>query len=254
MLVSHSNQNRSVSLHDKISSKIGKGVEINRSLCFYSPREVFNALSENEHVRDWLTFISSRYLFPKKEILLIYPCSTTKPYNKSQSYKQLFKTLERLPPNKRDKIHLVTISEPFGLVPSEFYDRSFMWYDCPGLFEWWCQKNGTEYDVQYLDRSIAILADYVGQSVHRAIKKFHYRKVIGFVRTYSSSIEKRKDHTHRRILEQASQKFGLDIELLPNERVIRRIVNSRGHFAWDMYGPGHPIAQDLLFKYLSENA
>ena len=232
---------------------MGKGVEIDKSLCLYSPRQVYSAILENKRINSWLEFISNRYEFPKKDILLVYPCSTTKPYNESQSYKQLFKTLEKLPEAKRDKIHLLTISEPFGLVPSEYYNDSFEWYDCPGLFKWWCSKHGVTYEDEYLEKSIDLLADYVGRAINRAVSEFGYTSVVGFVRTFTSSLETKKDHTHRRILEKAAEMYDLDIELLPHKSAVQRIVRNRGHFAWDMYGPAHPIAQKALEIYLRDN-
>jgi len=124
------------------SSKVGREVSIDPTLCLYSPQEVYYALSNHKIVKSWLNFMADLYEYPNKKIILIYPCSTVKPYTKSQSYKQLYRTFSRLERNIVNNIHLITISEPFGLVPSEFYNTSFTWYDCPGLFEWWCKKHG----------------------------------------------------------------------------------------------------------------
>lgn len=227
-------------------------MNIDPTLCLYSPKQVHDAILHHNTISNWLKFVSNKYQYPRKKVILIYPCSTTKPYNKSQSYRQLFKTLSRLRQDQVERVHIMTISEPFGLVPIEFCNESFTWYDCPGLFEWWCNRHKIDYDEEYLNKSIDLLADCVGESLRRALTDFGYEEIVGFVRTHTSSLDLRKDHTHRRILERVSEKFGIDIKLLPSKSVVKKVVRNRGRFAWDMYGPGHPIAQETLLRYLRE--
>ena len=235
-------------LFDQISSKVGKGVKIKKSLCFYNPKQVFDGLKNNPDIINWNNFMLNEYVPEKKDVLLIYPCSTVKPYNESRSYKQLYTYLNMLN-GDRKKIQVMTISEPFGLVPEEFYSQ-FQWYDCPGLFEWWCKKYDQEFNSDYLDKSLNILSDNIGQFLKKAQKRKTYRKIIGFVRTYSSHLDQRIDHTHRRMLELASEKYELDIEILPKKSQIRSLVDERGTFAWDMYGVAHSIMLKHLVKKL----
>jgi archaeosine synthase len=138
-------------IYRRVSSRKGNGVTIRRSLCFYSPAEVLAGVTRHREVTRWLSYIGNHYVPPIKDILLIYPCSAGKPYNRSRSYMRVYETLSRLGLDRR-KIHVATISEPFGLVPEELYDTKTLWhnweddwYDCPGLFEWWCRKHGTRY-------------------------------------------------------------------------------------------------------------
>jgi len=244
--------------YERFSSKKGDGVRINPELCFYHPKEVYNALIHNREVVKWLTFISNHYQPPKKNVLLIYPCSSYKPYFKSRSYKVLFKTLDKLG-KKRTEIHLVTISEPFGIVPEEFYGKETKWhdwknewYDCPGLFEWWCNKNGLPYSKKYLDKSITLLADYVAAFFKKAQSKKAYSRRIAFVRTYSSGLRTRIDHTHKRIIERAAEIANVDVDILPEKDLVSEIVDKKGRMAWDFYGVAHPISQKFLFNYLKE--
>jgi archaeosine synthase len=241
-----------------VSLKHAKGVDINPTLCFYNPYEVYMALTRNREVRRWLRFIANQYAPPKANILLMYPCSADKPYYKSRSYKTLFKTLSKLG-EKRNEIHLATISEPFGLVPEEFYgvktpwhDWSRSWYDCPGLFEWWCRKYGQPYSKEYLEKSIQILASYVAKFFTRAKALGSYSRVIAFIRTFSSKLEVKETHTHRRIVELAARIAGIEVDLLPPKEVVAEIVSKKGRLAWDVYGVSHPIAQDYLLNYLKE--
>lgn len=234
-------------LYNQISKKIGRGITIKKSLCFYNPRDVYQGLKKNNDIRNWQRFMNQKFNPKKKKILLIYPCSTVKPYDKSRSYQQLYKHLDRLN-GKRDKIQIMTISEPFGLVPEEYYSK-FKWYDCPGLFEWWCHRYDQEYDKEYLEKSLQILADKIGRFLKKAMRKKKYKKIIAFVRTYSSNLETKQDHTHRRMLELAAEKYNLKIEILPTKNQVRNLVNTQGAFAWDMYGVAHSkILKSLVYK------
>jgi archaeosine synthase len=244
-------------LYRRISSKKGKGVKIKPSLCFYNPEEVHKAVTGNENVVRWLHFISNHYWPPRnKKVLLIFPCSNEKPYHKSRSYRILFRTLETLGDRRRG-IHLITVSEPFGLIPEEFYGKKTEWhdwhndwYDCPGLFEWWCDKHRQPYSEEYVDKSIEQLAKYVARFFLKVDSRKCYSKIIAFVRTYTSQAETRKDHTHRRIIEKAAEIAKVEVEILPDKNLVSRIVSKRGRMAWDMYGVAHPLAQEYLLQYL----
>jgi len=241
-------------IYEKVSLKRANGVKIKRSLCFYNPQEVYKALKSNTEVRRWLKFLSNHYIPPKAKILLIYPCSAEKPYHKSRSYKRLFNTLSKLG-EERKEVHVITISEPFCLVPEEFYgkkndwhDWENSWYDCPGLFEWWCRRYNQPYSKDYLEKSIQILATYTAEFFTKT--KEHYSRIIAFVRTFSSGLEIKDDHTHRRIIELAAKIAKVHVDLLPPKHVVAQIVLKKGRLAWDMYGVSHPMAQDYLLKYL----
>ncbi|AJC72673.1 hypothetical protein X802_02835 [Thermococcus guaymasensis DSM 11113] len=238
------------------SSKHGKGVKILPELCAYTPREVYELLERNERIHSWFSIIENQYIPPNsKKILLLYPCSTVKPFWESRAYKALFNTLSKL--SHRDLIHLVTVSEPFGVIPEEFYGMKGdgynwkdEWYDVPGLFEWWVRKHKLPYEEEFLEQSINILAKNVAKYLEKT--KSHYKAKIAFVRTYSSSLKLKKDHTHRRIIEKASALSGVKVKLLPPKRLIARIVKKHGRFAWDMYGIAHPEAQEYLRYYLKK--
>ncbi|MHA1298736.1 MAG: DUF5591 domain-containing protein [Candidatus Helarchaeota archaeon] len=242
--------------YNEVSKKIGLEVDINPSLCFYSPTDVTEALNNNCNIKKWLKFISNHYIPNSRDILLIYPCSTVKPYTESRSYRKLYKTLEKFG-NHRKSIHLMTISEPFGLVPEEFYgvksdwhDWENDWYDCPGLFEWWCRKYKFPYDQSKAEEAMEILSSYIADFFKKVDKLSIYRKKIAVVRTFSSRLEQKRDHTHRRMLERAVEKSGTDIEILPTREKVNEIVTERGSFAWDMWGVAHPMIQDMLKKKL----
>jgi len=220
------------------------------ALYFRNPYEVYVAIRENDKIKNWLNFISSQYIpSERKKVLLFYPCSAVKPYYRSRSYKKLINTLSKLGEMRRE-IHLITVSEPFGLIPEEFYYKWKYWYECPGLFKWWCSKHGEKYSAKYVKMCIEILGDCVSKFLKRAFDKGLYDVAIGFVRTYSSNLSINMDHTHRKILEKASQLSGVHIDLLPPKDVVKEIVEKRGRLAWDLQGVAHPIAQEYLLEYL----
>lgn len=243
-------------IYKKISMKRAKGITIKRSLCFYNPHEVYIALTKNVEVKKWLRFVSNHYTPPKAKIFLIYPCSAEKPYYKSRSYKQLYKTLSKLG-ELRKHIHIATISEPFGLIPEEFYgkkskwhDWKNSWYDCPGLFEWWCNKYNQIYSKEELEKCIQILASHLANFFIKIKAKKSYLKIIAFIRTYSSQLKVKDDYTHRRIIESAAQMANIQVDILPPKRVVAKIVSKKGRLAWDMQGVAHPMAQEYLLNYL----
>jgi len=243
-------------IYRQITVKRAKGVKIDPSLCFYSTREALNCLRNNQKVKLWLNFVSNHYLPERSDILLIYPCSADKPYSKSRSYIQLNKTLSRLRED-RGRIHAVTISEPFGLVPEEFHNKNTRWhdwkndwYDCPGLFEWWCKKYERPYSEEEADQCIEILAHNIALFLRKVKSKRRYKKIVAFVRTFSSNLKETRDQTHRRIIERAAEISGVRVHLLPSRTLVSRIIRQNKSFAWDMYGVSHPEAQDYLLRKL----
>jgi archaeosine synthase len=80
--------------------------------------------------------LQERYRPPKsKEVLLLVPCSRTKPYRRSPSHRRLAAALDGLRPAER--IHWVSVSSPIGLVPAELEDTyPARHYDIPVTGEW----------------------------------------------------------------------------------------------------------------------
>ncbi|MEM3663849.1 MAG: DUF5591 domain-containing protein [Candidatus Jordarchaeales archaeon] len=209
----------------------------------------------NREVRGWLEYVAYNYEPPSHvKVLLLYPCSARKPYHESRLYRQLFKTLSAIGDYRR-LVHVVTVSEPFGLVPEDFYvygrsgprDWNGSWYECPGLFSWWCSKHLQPYDRKVADKCIDILASYVAAFLRR-VRVYRFR--VAFVRSFTSGLRVTGDLTHRLIVERASKMAGVSVEVHPPKELVRRIVKERGRLAWDMYGVAHPIAQEYLLDYL----
>ncbi len=72
---------------------------------------------------------------PSKSVLLLVPCSKTKPYRRSRSHRRFASALEGLAPLER--VHVVSVSSPIGLVPRELEDvPPARQYDIPVTGEW----------------------------------------------------------------------------------------------------------------------
>lgn len=72
---------------------------------------------------------------PSKQVLLLVPCSKTKPYRNSRSHRRLARALEGLP--NLPRLHVVSVTSPLGLVPREIEDLPpARHYDIPVTGDW----------------------------------------------------------------------------------------------------------------------
>jgi archaeosine synthase alpha-subunit len=87
-------------------------------------------------VRRFLTRILERYRPPpSKRVLLLVPCSRTKPYRNSPSHRRFARAWEAWP--HAPLLHVVSVSSPLGLVARELEDvYPARHYDIPVTGEW----------------------------------------------------------------------------------------------------------------------
>ena len=72
---------------------------------------------------------------PSKSVLLLVPCSRTKPYRRSRSHRRFLGALEGL--RALERVHVVSVSSPIGLVPQELEDvYPAKQYDIPVTGDW----------------------------------------------------------------------------------------------------------------------
>jgi archaeosine synthase alpha-subunit len=72
---------------------------------------------------------------PSKSVLLLVPCSKTKPYRHSRSHRRFASAWEHL--RALERVHVVSVSSPIGLVPRELEDvPPARHYDIPVTGEW----------------------------------------------------------------------------------------------------------------------
>ena len=92
-----------------------------------------------------------RYRPPSsKEVLLLVPCSRTKPYRLSRSHRRFAQAWEGL--SRVERLHVVSVSSPIGLVPRELEDLyPARHYDIPVTGDW----SETERDIVRADYGIS---------------------------------------------------------------------------------------------------
>lgn len=160
----------------KSKDKIESPFALDETLCLYSPQDNVDALA-HPRIADWLRFIREDYQ-PKlpaapRRVLLLMPCTKTKPYPFSSEHKHINQCLIDagfrptasllLPQQLRERlegefspdvlnlsplidghgtvVHRIVISEPMALVPYECIvayggkPSPSTAYDDPGLFE-----------------------------------------------------------------------------------------------------------------------
>jgi archaeosine synthase alpha-subunit len=72
---------------------------------------------------------------PSKTVLLLVPCSKTKPYRASRSHRRFVAAIDGL--RGAERVHVVSVSSPIGVVPRELEDvPPARQYDIPVTGEW----------------------------------------------------------------------------------------------------------------------
>jgi archaeosine synthase alpha-subunit len=97
---------------------------------------------------------------PSKSVLLLVPCSKTKPYRRSRSHRRFLSALEGL--RSLERVHVVSVSSPIGVVPRELEDvPPARQYDIPVTGDW------TESE-----------REFVLAGVDHLVRLGHYREVV----------------------------------------------------------------------------
>ncbi|MHB8351617.1 MAG: DUF5591 domain-containing protein [Thermoplasmata archaeon] len=72
---------------------------------------------------------------PSKRVLLLVPCSKTKPYRNSRSHRRFAQAFAETP--RSERVHVVSVTSPLGVVPREIEDLPpARHYDIPVTGEW----------------------------------------------------------------------------------------------------------------------
>jgi hypothetical protein len=221
------------------------------SLELRNPIETLDLLNNpTSEVREWLSFIQHQYQPPsERDVLLLYPCAGEKPMCNSDTYQALWKTLDRYSESTRRRIHVVTVSEPMGLIPFEFQNGEFV-YDCPGLFGWWCKEHDEPWDTTAQERCLTILGDAIGGFLSRATSNGWYDTTIACVRHVTAKGNLGSDQTHRRMLERAESLSDSSLMWLPPTEVVTTLTDEVNVMAWQMSGVSHPAIQSVLADHL----
>ncbi len=219
-----------------------------------NPIDTLDLLRDPESdVRQWLSFIKNQYTPPAHtDVLLLYPCAAEKPMPESKTYHALSKTLSQYPEEQQRRVHVVTVSEPMGLIPYEFQDGETWLYDNPGLFEWWVKNNDETWNTQSQQQCLRILGEHIAGFLNRAIENEWYDTHIACVRHMTAKANESSDQTHRQMLETAEAITNSDLTWLPTEEVVTALVEEVGTMAWQMMGVSHDAIQTELATHLDD--
>lgn len=111
---------------------------LDREMTAYTPSETL-ALMEKSSIKEWLNKIDKITIPDSAEIICFVPCAKTKPWKNAK--RGIYKSYNKIIEENSDKIFFVTISEPLGVVPQNYWD-DFPQYDNPGLFKDVVQRSG----------------------------------------------------------------------------------------------------------------
>jgi len=145
-----------------------------------SPEELFN----HRHVALWHRFLVSELPNYLEKVVLILPCSRTKPYSLSPTYRIALATLRR--EGALGKISILALSEPMVLVPLEldaYYP--FANYELPPTA---LSDRDREYMAQIISRVLTASKNKVRRVV-AALPKLHEKVMRMAARGTSVSID-----------------------------------------------------------------
>jgi archaeosine synthase alpha-subunit len=95
-----------------------------------------------------------------KSVLLLVPCSRTKPYRRSPSHRRFASAFEEL--RAAERVHLVSVSSPIGIVPRELEDvPPARQYDIPVTGDWSAEER-----------------ELVARGVRHLLQHGRYRRVV----------------------------------------------------------------------------
>ncbi len=162
--------------------------EMASELVKISPRESRHTLiigqREMIHLPDIISYVNrlkETYIPPKRDILLLLPCSYKKPYSRSKTHRIIKKAIWEHP--LRWNLHSVVITSPLGIVPMEL-ENSYPArnYDIPVTGDWdsderqrvdellgcLIERGSYEFTIGYLGKENFIIRDLIEKNfAHR---------------------------------------------------------------------------------------
>jgi len=199
-------RNKASRLITKISrvDEILHNIVVDNKMDTYKPRHEFYYVSTQRKIKlninpNAFNINNIHDYLPKdKKIMLILPCTVTKPYFESRTYRYITNFLEKKHISIA-KIEIVTLSGMFGPVPQKYEQH-------PAVLEY-------EYILSTRAKTrINLIIDRLQQFLERYQSKFN------FTLAYITS------RPYRQVIDLVNKKYKLDIILLPKK--VRRAVSS----------------------------
>lgn len=200
----------------------------------YTPGETLTLLNKPEVV-SWHKNIVSFSIPDKYKQIIFVPCAKTKPWDKehskrSLSYRSYHQIIDMSDRGEIPPVYFVTISEPLGVVPQDFWSN-FPQYDNPGLFredylrtgmykDDWIKKFGERRHLPFDGNAYMQSINILGYVIGRFIQNNHLNRTI---LTFVDSIDGTPT-THGDMLNVAMSKlsdFNLNLTRFSKKRIPR---------------------------------
>jgi len=241
-----------------VQQSLTRNPNLDTELTAYTPGETLELL-DHPKIKAWFKKMKNFKIPDKYGLVILVACAASKPWGQGckgefyPSYNKI-RTEEELKTGKNSKpSYFVTISEPLGVVPQDFWDN-FPQYDNPGLFkdntqqsmttkDWiqkspFNQKREMPFDDEAFNKCIEILGNVIGTF----IKNNPNHEYISIV----EQADKTKISTHSKMLDIAQAYAKKSI--LRNEK-----KPSKGRDKYDGVAHVKKIIQQSPTKYTKED-
>ena len=205
--------------------------DLDPTMTAYTPGETLH-LIRHPKVQEWSASMRDFKIPDKYEIVIFVPCAATKPWGfscKGDFYPWYNKIRLQVQESKIRPIYFVTISEPLGVVPEDFWE-TFPQYDNPGLFKdtalqsgmmtstWSKSPLGSKREMPFDDQACEKAIKILGKQISCFIKNNFNHRFISFV----EHANPKSLSSHSRMLSEAEKIIGFTIQRNPKKPNIGR--------------------------------
>jgi hypothetical protein len=222
----------------KSQSRAAKGkMELDPSMTAYTPGETLDLL-KHPKVKNWFKKMESFRIPDKYGLVVLVACAASKPWGFScvkgdfyPFYNQIRKEVQS---GKIKPIYFVTLSEPLGVVPEDFWGDDpvniFPQYDNPGLFkdtplqsgmmtkDWTKSPLGSKREMPFDDQAYEEAIRKLGTVIGRFISNNSNHQFVSFV----EHANPKKMSSHSKMLDVAEQVSGIEIPRNPKKPKVGR--------------------------------
>jgi len=214
-----------------ISNSLKRNKKLDPELTAYTPGETLKLLGHKK-IQDWFKLMSSfkipnQYDMAHGGLVILVSCAATKPWGfgckRGDFYKYYNEIRRDAQSGKTRPVYFVTISEPLGVVPEEYWgdnpDKIFPQYDNPGLFkdtpqqsgmmtkDWAKSPLGSKREMPFDDESFNASIQVLGKEIADFIKRHKGYEFVSFVEHANA----KNKSTHSSMLDVAQSILGYEI-------------------------------------------
>jgi hypothetical protein len=210
-----------------VERSVKSNPNLDRDLTAYTPGETWDLL-HHPKIQQWHTKMRQWQVPSRYRTIAFVPCAKTKPWEGPSVARSVLYSAYNQLRSEQDQVYFVTISEPLGVVPMDFWSQ-FPQYDNPGLFhddalrsgmlseQWKDSPAGKKMIVPFDEAAYQKSINLLGIEIGAWMQAHKDRSFVAFVANsdYSPS-------THEQMLQVASQASGLSIESFFKKPVARK--------------------------------